>query len=223
MSKISISPKYTVTTPLDTIEQKIKVFEDQVRGWVLDHAHALASPKHANADHAAFAILMLVTSYFESVEAFYRGRPSKFGESRKFFKAGFLKVFPSIVKRFKSAPNPPKVLDDLLTEIYEQVRCGLYHEGTTKGKIVLAHGGETMEFLFEPANFSVVTVVLNPWSILDSIETHFTSFITTLNDPRELDLRASFEKCFDLRVQRRTTIIPAVLLGVPPERNTSTP
>ncbi|HUJ14628.1 MAG TPA: hypothetical protein VL284_12650, partial [Thermoanaerobaculia bacterium] len=88
MNELSISPQYTVDTPLRTIDDKIKVFEDQIRGWVLTHAHALTSDSYNYKEHAGFAILMIVSSYFEAIEAFHKGRPSRRGESKKFFSKG---------------------------------------------------------------------------------------------------------------------------------------
>ena len=151
---------------------------------------------------------MLISSYFEAIEAFYYGRPSKSGESSKFFCAGFLKVFPELPARLKFAQNP-KIQEDVLREIYSQLRCGLYHEGMTKGKVVVRRDSGPLGFLFEPKQtFPVVTIVIDPWHVLARVETHFTEFITQLKDPNETALRATFVKCFDNRAARDTQFIP---------------
>ena len=224
MNEISISPQYTVDTPLKTIDEKINVFEDQMRGWVLNHAHALASDQYSFKDHAGFAILMLVSSYFEAIEAFHYGRPSKQGESGAFFRAGFLKVFDEVPKKLSKATDPQKLQDELLNELYQQLRCGLYHEAMTKGKIILRHDTGAMGFVFDPKDYSIATIIIDPWQVLVRVENHFTSYIAQLREPKNANLRAAFEKCFDLRVARRTAIIPPVTL--PPsvsQRNASTP
>jgi hypothetical protein len=222
MNEVSISPQYTVNTPLKTIEDKINVFEDQIRGWVLNHAQALASGDYNFQEHAGFAILMLVSSYFEAIEAFYRGRPSKAGESKKFFKVGFLRVFEEVPKLLKN--GLAQLQDELLNELYEQLRCGLYHEAMTKGKIILRHDTAAMGFLFDPTNLSIPTIVIDPWQMLARVETHFTGFIAKVKDPHEKDLRAAFEMCFDLKVARRTPVIPPVTLSTTvAQRNASTP
>ncbi len=204
----SLLPCHRMMAPLiPTVDERIAAFEVQVRGRILNHAHALASDQYNLSEHAGFAILMLVSSYFEAIEAFYRGRPSE-GKSLEFFSAGFLKVFPEIPARLKFAQNP-NVQDAVLREIYRQLRCGLYHEGMTKGKIVVRRDGGPLGFLFEPKqSFPVVTIVIDPWHVLSNVEAHFTTFITQLKDPNETALRESFVKCFDDREAATTQFIP---------------
>ena len=224
MNEISISPQYAADVPLSTISEKISVFEDQMRGWVLNHAHALASEQYTFREDAGFAILMLVSSYFEAIEAFHQGRPSRQGESSAFFKAGFLRVFHEVPTKLASGTNPQKMQDELLNELYQQLRCGLYHEAMTKGKIILRHDTGAMGFVFGLKDYSVSTIIIDPWQVLARVDSHFTTYIGQLQDPNQATLRTEFEKCFDLRVARRTTVIPPVTL--PPgviQRNASTP
>ena len=65
-------------------EPKIDVFEDWMTGWVLRHAHALCAANYNFRQDAGFAILTLVTAYFEPIESYHTGKSSH-GKSKLFF------------------------------------------------------------------------------------------------------------------------------------------
>src|SRR5262245_37581457 len=58
------------------IEDKIDVFEDQMRGWMLLHAKGLCSEQYTFRHQAGFAVLTIVSTYFEPIESYYSGRQS---------------------------------------------------------------------------------------------------------------------------------------------------
>ena len=80
MNLQKISPKYyTSKLSAPTLGDYIDVYEDQIKGWYLDIARKMHSD-----EHAGFAALQIVFSYFEGHAVFYRGEDSK-GKSRSFF------------------------------------------------------------------------------------------------------------------------------------------
>jgi hypothetical protein len=179
-----------------TLEDKIDVFEDQVKGWTLTHAYFLTNRTNPGAHNAGFAILMLCSAYFETIESCYRGKPSK-GNSKTFFRAGFLKVFPDLPN--KAQPVVKGILSDevnkLVDELYAEVRCGLYHGMATKTRVLIVRNHMPVTFALH--NYSLSAIVIDPWAFLEAVGNHFVSFLKKLRDPANMSLRASFEAFFD--------------------------
>src|SRR5436190_681504 len=122
---ISISPKYNFSKlKAGRIQDKIDVFEDQMTGWLLAHAKALASPQYPSREAAGFAILTLLSGYFEGIASYLLGQNSE-GKSAKFFAAGFLNVFPQFETQAIAygVADPQKQLEYLAREYYREVRC----------------------------------------------------------------------------------------------------
>ncbi len=113
-----------------TFEDKVHVFERSVLGWQLEIADALINGSKAIAG-SGYAVLSIVASYPEMIWQFVNGRESK-GRSPVAFREGMALIFPSV-----------DVADagwrDALDLIYEQVRCGLYHDGKARRRVVLSH------------------------------------------------------------------------------------
>src|SRR5262245_24204122 len=70
--KLWVSPKYT-TDKLASgrVDDSIDVYEDRVKGWMLDHARALVDRPHSE-----YAVLSTVIGYFESHATYARGEDS---------------------------------------------------------------------------------------------------------------------------------------------------
>ena len=88
MNEAKAHPKYDhekVANP--SLADLIDVFEDAWKGYILVPAQVLLNTP--NGDIAAIALL---SPYFESIEALYRGESSN-RKSQKFFIDGFLRVF----------------------------------------------------------------------------------------------------------------------------------
>jgi hypothetical protein len=180
-----------------SLEDKIDVFEDQVKGWTLQHAYYLTTKENPSGAHnAGFAILMLVGAYFETIESCYRGTSSK-GKSKAFFRAGFLRVFPDLPS--KAQPiikgNLSDEVNKLVDELYTEVRCGLYHGMATKTRVLITRNRIPVTFALN--NFTLSAIVLDPWSFLEAVGNHFVTFLKELRDPANASLRTSFERFFD--------------------------
>ena len=67
---IAISPNFDDSVE-QTLENKINIFEDQIQGWLFNPAKDLI-----NNQHAGFAILSIVLTYFEPIAQFLEGRTS---------------------------------------------------------------------------------------------------------------------------------------------------
>lgn len=182
------------------LDDKIDVFEDQLKGWTLNHAYFLTDPANPSGNHnAGFAILMLCSAYFETLESCYRGRPSKPGESKAFFRAGFLRVFADLPAKAqgKVQGNVEQEIQKLVNELYSEVRCGLYHGMATKARVLISR--TKMPVTFALNNFQLAAIVLDPWAFLEAVGKHLIIFLEELRDPGSTALRTSFEKFFDAK------------------------
>jgi hypothetical protein len=101
---------------------KINIYEDRVKGWFLDIGHSLA-----NDPNSEFVILQIAVSYIEGNQQMREGKFSH-RKSEDFFARAAVRIFTQ---------------DDLTLEdakiLYEQVRCGLFHQGITKRKVLLTN------------------------------------------------------------------------------------
>ena len=190
MSDFYVSPRFRASELAGaTVERKIEAFEDQTRGWLLEHARLIASNAGPSGQHAGFAILALCLVYVESIACFLRGETSD-NKSREFFDAGLTAVFPDL--------NP----DDLAAfsrEFYRQVRCGLLHQGLTRGKVAITKGATAALALSLDGSKALQHAVIDPWLFLAHVEAHLAGYVGRLRNLAEKDLRAAFEKWFDAR------------------------
>ena len=96
-----ISPMYTNKSfgGNPSYEQKIIIFADRVLGWQLDIAEELRKQIEAKGNekspiqNAGFAILSILSSYFEMITQFIEGEPSA-NKSKPYFGKGLERVFP---------------------------------------------------------------------------------------------------------------------------------
>ena len=115
--KQRLTPNYDhekVANP--SLADLIDVFEDAWKGYILVPAQVLLNT--LNGDIAAIALL---SPYFESIEALYRGKSSD-GRSEEFFVAGFLRVFEKT-----SGLADERAAKTAAKAIYVNVRNGVAH------------------------------------------------------------------------------------------------
>lgn len=87
-----ISPKY-YSTKLDSglLEDIVDVYEDKVRGWLINCGRILN-----HHEHAGFGVLQTALAYFESYTIFFRGEDS-YKRSKDFSQKVSILFFPSQV------------------------------------------------------------------------------------------------------------------------------
>ena len=210
-----ISPQYTDAklSPGCTVDDKIDVFEDGMDGWLLRHALALTDEKYNFRKDSGFAVLMLTTAYFEPIESYYTGQSSE-RNSRAFFRRGFLRVFsalPSTLKQYGYG-DADRVADDIANEIYGHLRCGLFHEGGTKFKIIIREDTAPLGFMLEKTTGDVGSIVIDPRRFVAEVQHHLQGYVGQLRDQSQIDLRQRFEAFFDHRISslNQTVLPPSV-------------
>lgn len=216
MGTWSISPKFLNTKLAGGhIEDKIEVFQDQVDGWILNHARALCSEQYTFRAHSGFAVLTLVCPYFEMIESYHVGLESG-RRSKQFFRNGFMRVFPKFATTLGKAgySSPEKLADEIADCLYEQVRCGLLHEAAAKSKVQIRKDTAALGLMLDRTTGNVGSIVIDPCLFLNDVDAHFRSYVSRLRDPNEAELRLNFEKFFDLRMSRPGAVL-APPVGTP--------
>jgi hypothetical protein len=198
-----ISPTFT-QAKLDSgrLEDKIDVFEDQVAGLLLQHAEALCAERYAHRAYAGAAVLSIVSSYFEAIESYYSGESSD-GKSKRFFRSGFLRVFPDLPGTLQAQghSSPAQLAEHVADEVYDQLRCGLFHEGLVKHRLILRDDTAPLGFMIGKAKGDVGGIVVDPPKFVSAIKNHFRVYMATIRNPAETTLRTNFEREFDRRRQ----------------------
>ena len=89
-------------------------------------------------------------------------------------------------------------LTERFQELYDQLRCGMFHRGITKGKVRVARG--TMYPLAVARSATQVTeIIVDPWRLLAAVELHVKEYANQLRNGANTLLRQNFERWFDLR------------------------
>jgi hypothetical protein len=185
-----ISPRFDGTKLLgtaDTIENRIEVYEDRQRGWLLNWAVYLNDVTKDQREHAGFAVLQLAFAYFEGHAVFLRGEDSD-RRSFEFFQEGVLEVFPEI----GNDTNGKEVLKIL----WEDVRCGLFHHGITRRRIILQDGSQAFRYVQIGGGPKAVLICRH--SLVSGILTHLENYLRKLRNPEEKKLRLNFQKAWKL-------------------------
>jgi hypothetical protein len=172
-----------------SLEKKIDIFESQVDGWLLSQAQVLASSANPQSQHAGFSILALCLVYVESIACFLKGATSD-GKAKEFFDFGMTSIFTDL---------KPAVLAAFSKEFYHQVRCGLLHQGLTRGKVAITKDAGAALAISVDAVGALQRVIIDPWLFLTHVDAHFRQYMGRLRNTSEFGLRSAFEKWFEAR------------------------
>jgi hypothetical protein len=185
-----ISPNYT-QDKLDnpTTDDLIDVLKDRVLNWLFEPAKKLLSEKHD-----WFGAMSLILTYFEGIWSYVTGGDSK-GHSKKYFKDAFLDVF--------GQSGPPLDLLSRAAEIlYEDGRCGFFHDGMLRGRIFVVELKKDDILITLPRkrdssidlNGEIQSILIDPRHFMAAIERHFIDYLLCLRNPQQILKRANFKK-----------------------------
>jgi hypothetical protein len=178
---LAISPRFDESKlAAGLLEDKIDVFEDQVLGWLVTPAKMMGTSQHSG-----FALLAVALAYFEPLGQFLEGKSGKSGAQ---FTLGVKAVFPAM-----AGADPI-----LFSELYDQLRCGMFHRGITKGKVRVARGTQYPLAIVRSAT-QVTEITVDPWRLLAAVELHVKEYANQLRNRSNTALRQNFERWFDLR------------------------
>lgn len=191
---IHISPNYT-DEKLDApeVEDLIDVFEDRVRGWALNPAKDLVQTEHGRV--AGFC---LVQTYFEGIWGYMEGSGSK-DRSREFFEKGFVDVFRSSRLREPLLLRVARIL-------YEDARCGFFHEGMFRERLYFADLSQAEILVTLPRRNAVIdengrieSLLIDPKRFHSAVERHFDKYVRMIRDKASASQRRKFEIAFKER------------------------
>ena len=195
MADLRISPNFRRSDFRNqlTIDDMITIFRDRTLGWQIE----IALQCWSKVQHSGFAVLHILVSYFEMIAQFERGEISAPNTSRKFFKYGFLSVFDDFQKhttfdrdKLENTISGKDVLDDL----YELVRCGLYHSGITKASVLLTEDASDAVAWEESSS----RITICPPKLAQRIYDHFNQYVTRLHASNDSDeVRRRFTRRFE--------------------------
>lgn len=151
------------------LDVKIKIYNDQVRGWFFDIADNIKSN-----NEAGFIILQIAISYIEGNQQYREGKLSH-GNSETFFVKGMRRIFDK--------ENVPK---NVLSFFYDQVRCGLFHDGITKKNVLISCE------LPDPVRNINGKIMINPHKFLNKIKEDFENYINQIQNSTNAELRTNF-------------------------------
>jgi len=161
------------------LNSKIIIYQRQVEGWFLDPADRLLEQMDTQ---ASFVVLSICLSYLEAVQQHKEGQASN-GKSRDFFLRAFQDVFSS-----------SEMEDEFADLLYIEGRCGLFHDGMTRGKI--PYDMELDKAFKVINNGSQDTIYFHPKYCLEGVRAHFADYISKLKNEKEVNLRDNFKSMF---------------------------
>jgi len=178
-----------------TIEDRILLFADRVRGWQIDPA--LRCIQHD--PHAGFAVLHIVVSYFEVIgmiefdantHAYLMTQDGDW-EGGKEFKAGLMSVLPEL------ANHKSNQVRWFRNDFYIKVRCGLYHQSMTRSGIFISSQlAQANGYEFRDLGNQGCAIAINPHRLAERLSGHLTAFELRLRDPLNQKLRQRFDDVF---------------------------
>lgn len=199
-----ISPRhhtFDLSNPLDTweIEDKIDYFYAAIGEWHLEIANRCINgwknrdgtdcirtfdrqnnPANYIPD-SGWAVLQIVLNYFEII-AFFKSDLKK-DTPRLRFMWGVFDVFPEHVGK---VPN-------VAAHLYEDLRTGLYHGTTNRGKTFLIHTKDSPDLIGDPSSG---WLIIDPHRFVDRLQNHLIAYCAELRDGSNAVLRGRFLKAF---------------------------
>ena len=194
MMIVQISPRFTSEYLLDdSIEKKIDVHEDRIKGWLFDQARFLLKNQYSG-----IAILQLALSYFEGYWMFIEGTDN--GGSKDFFEKAFRDVFPNRVSEATiEGAALQKALGQLPSDLYVEGRCGLFHDGMIRRKVFLGSRERSITLDVDKKSGEIYRITIDPEKFLGDIEVHFQRYIQSVRNPINKQLRGNFEALWKLK------------------------
>jgi len=185
-----ISPNFT-QEKLDkpTIDDLVDVLKDRVLNWLFEPAKKLIIEKDG-----CFGALCLLLTYFEGIWTYITSIDSK-GKSKQYFNDAFLDVF-------SSSGHSPDLLKRVAKILYEDGRCGFFHDGMLRNRIFLTKLNQIDMLITLPrkpdgkvdVDGQIKSILIDPKYFMAAIERHFIDYLLCLRNPQDTVKRENFLK-----------------------------
>jgi len=176
-------------------EDKIQIYERQVKEWFLDPAALLL---RLMGSQASFVVLSICLSYLEGVQQYIQGLSSDPGERSRSDGEGGSKAF--FVRAFMEVFSDCDLDEDKVKTLYKQARCGLFHNGMT-GYLVNYDMSSDKAFSVVDDGYDNDIFYFQPKLCLDAVEVHFHDYMSKLRDVDsvcEVNYRENFLVMFNV-------------------------
>lgn len=196
-TKISWSPSFTNEDFPElfndwTLEDKVRLFKDQVLGWQLQVANDIINIHGDDNPHAGFAVLSILLNYFEMIGKYIQGYEGD-RQSEAHFKIGLIAVIPEL-------ENKERAIDIL----YQDARCGMYHEALIGKRILLTRNYNVPIHIVDEY---LPIIAIDPHSLTTHLITHFIEYIQRIQSTELEDhISQNFQRRFDFLKRHKVSI-----------------
>ena len=120
------------------------------------------------------------------------------------FRSAFKYIFSLAAPDDGSIQPTGEIVDKAIDEIYDQVRCGLFHMGMICGHVRFsAECHHSFRIDLDSQAESKVQIQVNPHRVLDELEAHLSTYLSRLRKGNDGKLRSNFEKGWDIRAHSK--------------------
>jgi len=154
----------------------VDVLEDRFRNWILNPARELSKT-----DAGLVPAMTLALTYPEGIWC-YKSRSRSDVRSKEFFTCAFASVF-------QSSDLESEILIRVGQLLYQEARCGLFHEGMSRGRILLSRDAPDPISVTFPKHDGVldttaeiVSLFINPREFAEELDLDLVRFVTSLRE-----------------------------------------
>jgi hypothetical protein len=89
---------------------------------------------------------------------------------------------------------------DAVDELYEQMRCGLFHTGMTREKVRISNDYRLpVRVIMDSTDKGWIVIEINPKRMLEAAEDHLSHYLMRLRNEQNVSLRNNFIKAWQMR------------------------
>jgi hypothetical protein len=165
-SAVVLDLKTQINLDISNTIHNVKIFQRQVENWFLKPAS-----NFSKGNKNKFVVLMICLSYFEGIEQLKTGQSSDW-RSKDFFVRSVNRLYT-----FHTRVQ--------IESLYEQGRCGLFHNGMTR-ELILLDETSLSPIVFEGSD----AIRINPKLLLRDVKRDFKDYIDLLLN--DFDARTKF-------------------------------
>lgn len=191
------------------IEDFIDVYEDRLKGWMLDRADQMAQLPNGE-----FAALAIALAFFEPHWSFVVGETSN-NRSRQYFKKGFMDVFPVPTPGPGMGEPPADFPDRVANYVYERARCGLFHSGMARTGILIADYPQALNVSTHLETFEIGAVIVNVRIVLSTIRYALDVYVTKVRTVTQEEARRKFLAAWGIMHAGDVVVLPPAPPNLP--------
>lgn len=171
--------------------EKIDVYKEQVKNWIILPTKVLASGRPRNTDYG-MTILATLLLFFEPHGQYLEGKSSN-RRSAELFTMAF-NQFINFGVEHELIGRDVKNLD--AKKVYKWARCGLFHTYTLRGDLLV----DAINITTTPIERNRIvenTWLINPWLLIDVLGSYLDEYVEKIKNNRSSKLASNFNRTFN--------------------------